>query len=106
MNSTHRNIRGRAGRISTTLLAVLLCLASVRSTPAQTTNSPTDPIRIDRSRAFDGSNGNITIGGTTYKGANPGFHLVALKRQPDRRSGRARCRRRRNIPLADAASPH
>ena len=86
MNSTYLKIRGRAGRISTNLLAVLLCLASVRSTPAQTTPPPSNtvPIRSIIPVAFDGSNGNITIGGTTLNGASNSFHLVALRRQPNR----------------------
>lgn len=85
MNFSYLKFRDRAGRISTSLLAVLLCLASVRSTPAQTTPpSNTVPIRSIIPVVFDGSNGNITIGTTTLNGANPGFHLVALRRQPNR----------------------
>ncbi len=79
MNSTHRNVRGRAGRVSTILLAVLFCLTSARSTPGQSMV----PIRTIIPVVFDGSNGNITIGTKTLNGANPGFHLVALKRQPN-----------------------
>jgi hypothetical protein len=32
---------------------------------------------------FDASRGDITIGATTYPGNLPGFHLVAMKRQPN-----------------------
>ena len=85
MNSTHRNIRGRAGRISTTCLPS--CSASRVFVPLRRRPRPpsnTDPMRSIIPVAFDGSNGNITIGSTTYKGSNPGFHLVALRRQPNR----------------------
>ena len=32
---------------------------------------------------LNASTGDITVGSTTYKGANPGFHVLALKRQPN-----------------------
>ncbi|HMF74570.1 MAG TPA: hypothetical protein VK604_02805, partial [Bryobacteraceae bacterium] len=32
---------------------------------------------------FDTATGNITVGSTVYRGTNPGFHLLTLKRQPD-----------------------
>ncbi|MGH9632281.1 MAG: hypothetical protein ACRD7E_28590, partial [Bryobacteraceae bacterium] len=71
----------RAGRVATTLVAVLLSLASARPGPAQIAS--TDPMRTIIPVHFDASRGDITIGATTYHGNLPGFHLVALKRQPN-----------------------
>lgn len=45
--------------------------------------SANDPNRTVLPVHFDASNGNITVGSTTWCGKNPGFHLLALSRQPD-----------------------
>lgn len=49
--------------------------------PAQAAAS--DPIRTIIPVHLDLSTGDITVGSKTYCGQNPGFHLLALKRQPN-----------------------
>ncbi len=81
----HRNTSSRTlryeTRYATFVLALSFCVAVVPSALGQTTS--TDPLRTIIPVLFNGTNGDITIGSTTYKGQNPGFHLVALKRQPN-----------------------
>ena len=70
-------------RLAQSLAALigLLCLAGVQKALAQTT--PTTPKTIVPVQ-FNGTNGDITIGATTYSG-NGGntIHIVAISRQPD-----------------------
>ena len=82
MNFTHRNGSSHTSRCMTAVLALSFCVAGAHSALGQTTS--TDPLRTIIPVRFDGSNGDIKIGSTTYKGNNPGFHLVALRRQPNR----------------------
>ena len=49
------------------------------SVPAQ----PTEPTHKVIPVHLDATTGDIQVGRTTYSGANPGLHLLALKRQPD-----------------------
>ncbi len=76
---------GRARRVTTLLASAALCLASVFPSPGQTApTTPTRPTRTIIPVNLNATTGDITLGATTYKGANPGFHIVAISRQPDR----------------------
>jgi hypothetical protein len=71
------------------LLALTLYLAGIaHSAFGQTCPQPaaapaTDPTRNIVAVHLNASTGDITVGSTTYCGQNPGFHLLALQRQPD-----------------------
>jgi hypothetical protein len=58
--------------------------AFAQSTCQQPNPVPTDPTRTIIPVHFNATTGDITVGSKTYCGANPGFHLLALQRQPDK----------------------
>jgi len=82
VNTISSNIRGRTGRVSTTLFAAFVCLFNAHPSPGQTTS--TEPLQTIIPVRLDASTGDISVGSTTYKGANPGFHVLALSRQPNK----------------------
>lgn len=61
-------------------VALAACLAG--AAPALFGQS-TDPLQTIVPVHLDGAPGDIQVGATTYKGGNPGFHVLALKRQPN-----------------------
>lgn len=61
-------------------VALAACLAG--AAPALFGQS-TDPLQTIVPVHLDGATGDIQVGATTYKGGNPGFHVLALKRQPN-----------------------
>jgi hypothetical protein len=78
----------RDGKISAAAAALAFALylaASAHCAFAQTTEpaQPTEPTHKVIPVHLDPVTGNIQVGRTTYSGANPGMHLLALKRQPD-----------------------
>jgi hypothetical protein len=88
--STDRVVSKRMGKSVTAALAFTLYLAAAapsafgQSTCPQPVAPPaTDPLHTTIPVHFDASTGDITVGSKTYCGQNPGFHLLALQRQPD-----------------------
>lgn len=74
----------KAVLIFTLLLASGASSAFGQAGCAQPDPTPaTDPLHTIVPVHLDASNGNITVGTTTYCGQNPGFHILALSRQPD-----------------------
>jgi hypothetical protein len=88
---SHRDNQRRAFKGRTAVLAFTLCLATTaHSAFGQTGNPPTtdpaisgEPLHSVIPIHLDPASGDIKVGRTTYHGANPGLHLLALKRQPD-----------------------
>lgn len=80
---------GRLCKRASALLAFALCIAASGSsvfgqTPAPPTTDPripTEPMHTVIPLHLDPAAGDIKVGRTTYHGANPGLHLLALKRQ-------------------------
>lgn len=76
-------------RTVTAVFALALCLAVAApaafgqsACPQPPSPAPDDPVPTVFPVHLDASTGDITVGSTTYCGENPGFHLVALQRQP------------------------
>jgi hypothetical protein len=67
-------------RSAVTVVTLAACLIS--TAPAVFGQS-TDPLHTLIPVHLDAATGNIQVGSTTYKGGNPGFHVLALSRQPD-----------------------
>ncbi len=73
------------------MLAFTLCLAATAHSafaqsadpPTVVPPSPTEPVHDIIPVHLDAASGDITVGRTTYHGANPGLHLLALDPQPD-----------------------
>lgn len=82
LNRIARDGKHEAGKA---LITFTLCLAAIASSAfGQTTNPrpPTEPVHKAIPVHLDPTSGDIQVGRTTYSGANPGLHLLALKRQP------------------------
>lgn len=86
---TNRRATRRICKGATVVLAFALCLSGTaqaafgQSTCQQPNPPATDPMRTIIPVHFNVSTGDITVGSKTYCGVNPGFHLLALQRQPD-----------------------
>jgi hypothetical protein len=86
---TNRRAAKRICKGTTAVLALALWLSGTahsafgQSTCQQPNPVPTDPMHTIIPVHFNASTGDITVGSKTYCGANPGFHLLALLRQPD-----------------------
>ena len=82
MNSISPNIRGRAGPGLNHPARRPVLPLEVRPLRGQTIS--TEPLQTIIPVRLNASTGDITVGSTTYKGANPGFHVLALSRQPNK----------------------
>jgi hypothetical protein len=82
VKSTRSIIKMRTGSVLTALAATLLFL--IAAGPAHGQSTPTEPMKNIVPVHF-AANGDITIGSKTYVATSP-FHLLALRRQPDRNS--------------------
>ena len=83
--SLNRILREGKHKAATAVLTFTLCLAaSADSALGQTNNplEPTEPVHKAIPVHLDATSGDIQVGRTIYSGANPGLHLLALKRQP------------------------
>ncbi len=60
-------------------LALALCSALAPFAYSQSA----EPLKTVIPVNLDATTGNITVGATVYPGGNPGFHMLALKRQPN-----------------------
>ena len=95
MSLSHRDNHRRAFKGRTAVLAFTLYLATIaHSAWGQTADPPTtdpaitgEPLHTVIPVHLDPASGDIKVGRTTYHGANPGLHLLALKRQPDQDPG-------------------
>lgn len=67
------------------LAFTLYFAAAIHPVFGQTTDQavPGEPLHTVIPVHLDPASGDIKVGRTTYHGANPGLHLLALKRQPD-----------------------
>ncbi len=77
-------------RTVTAVFALALCLAAAApaafgqsACPQPPSPASDDPVQTVFPIHLDPSTGDITVGSTTYCGENPGFHLLALQRQPN-----------------------
>lgn len=61
-------------------ISLLTISASAQSPPPPPAGPPRNVVPV----SFDPKTGDITIGATTYAGQNPGFHIVAIDREPSR----------------------
>ncbi|MBV9268435.1 MAG: DUF3824 domain-containing protein, partial [Acidobacteriaceae bacterium] len=85
-----RNVKPSASQRKPSYLAFAFALCLAAAAPSAFADCPqpaappaTDPLHTIIPVHFDASTGDITVGSKTYCGANPGFHLLALQRQPD-----------------------
>lgn len=72
----------RTRRAATAVLVSTMWVAGALSASGQSA----EPLKTVIPVHIDASSGNITVGPKTYTGQNPGMHLLALKRKPDRTS--------------------
>jgi hypothetical protein len=86
----NRRLRDRIYQAATAVFAFALCWAAAApiafgqsACPQPPSPVSTDPQQTIIPVHLDASTGNITVGSTTYCGQNPGFHLLALQRQPN-----------------------